>query len=229
MLRRGLVVAQLAFSVVLVVGAGLLLRSLIALNQIDLGFNPDRVLTAQVQLTTTDYPRDADVIGFYRQLTERLETVPGIVAAGAVRMLPLVRTIGDWSITIEGRPLAAPNENPNGDYQAATPGYFKTMGTTLLRGRLLTAADREDAPLVVVINDTMAERYWPGQDAVGRRFRMGGPDRPWITVVGIVANVRHNGVTAEIKPKFYRAFGQWHLSSGGPARNMTLVVLRFVQ
>ena len=172
--RRGLVVAQLAFSVVLVVGAGLLLRTLIALNQIDLGFNPDRVLTAQLQLTATDYPDDADVIGFYRQVTDRLESVPGVTAAGAVRMLPLTRTIGDWSITIEGRPLATPNENPNADYQSATPGYFQTVGMTLLRGRLLTNADREDAPPVVVINDTMAERYWPGQDAIGKRFQMGG-------------------------------------------------------
>jgi predicted permease len=190
--RRGLVVTQLAFSVILVVGAGLLLRTLVALNQIDLGFNPDRVLTAQVQLTTTDYPTDADVIGFYRQVTERLEVVPGVTSVGAVRMLPLIRTIGDWSITIEGRPLASPNENPNADYQSATPGYFRTMGTTLLRGRLLTNADREDAPLVVVINDTMAERYWPGQDAIGKRFQMGGTGstRPPMTIVGIVRTSR---------------------------------------
>ena len=77
---------------------------------------------------------------------------------------------------------------------------------------------------VALINEAMATKYWAGQDPIGRRFRMGGPDRPWITVVGIVAHVRHNGVTAEVKPKFYRAVGQWHLASGNPARNMTLVV-----
>jgi putative ABC transport system permease protein len=224
--RRGLVVAQLAFSVVLVVGAGLLLRTLIALNQIDLGFNPDRVLTAQLQLTPTDYPDDADVIGFYRQVTERLERLPGVTATGAVRMLPLTRTIGDWSITIEGRPLATPNENPNADYQSATPGYFHTVGTTLLRGRLLTSADREDAPLVVVINDTMAQRYWPGQDAIGKRFQMGGigTTRPPMAIVGIVRTSRHNAVVEEPRAEMYLPHAQLPRSVGGPGRGLAIVV-----
>ena len=226
LVRRGLVVAQLAFSVILVVGAGLLLRTLVALNQIDLGFNPDRVLTAQVQLTTTDYPTDADVIRFYRQVTERLEVAPGVTSAGAVRMLPLIRTIGDWSITIEGRPLASPNENPNADYQSATPGYFRTMGTTLLRGRLLTNADREDAPLVVVINDTMAERYWPGQDAIGKRFQMGGTGstRPPMTIVGIVRTSRHNAVVEEPRAEMYLPHAQLPQSVGGPGRGLAIVI-----
>jgi putative ABC transport system permease protein len=224
--RRGLVIAQLAFSVVLVVGAGLLLRTLVALNQIDLGFNPDRVLTAQVQLTTTDYPDDADVLGFYRQVTERLEGVPGVTAAGGIRILPLTRTIGDWSITIEGRPLAAPNENPNADYQSATPGYFRTVGTRLLRGRLLTNADREDAPLVVVINDTMAERYWPGQDAIGKRFQMGGigTTRPPMTIVGIVRTSRHNAVVEDPRAEMYLPHAQLPRSVGGPGRGLAIVI-----
>jgi putative ABC transport system permease protein len=199
---------------------------LAALNQIDLGFNPDRVLTAQVQLTTTDYPTDADVIGFYRQVTERLEVVPGVTSVGAVRMLPLIRTIGDWSITIEGRPLASPNENPNADYQSATPGYFRTMGTTLLRGRLLTNADREDAPLVVVINDTMAERYWPGQDAIGKRFQMGGTGstRPPMIIVGIVRTSRHNAVVEEPRAEMYLPHAQLPQSVGGPGRGLAIVI-----
>lgn len=224
--RRGLVVAQLALSVILVVGAGLLLRTLVALTQIDLGFNPNRVLTAQLQLTTTDYPSDADVIGFYRQVTERLESVPGVTSAGAVRMLPLSRTIGDWSITIEGRPLASPGENPNADYQSATPGYFKTMGTTLLKGRLLTTADREESPPVVVINDTMAERYWPGQDAIGKRFQMGGigTTRPPMTIVGIVRTSRHNTVVEEPRAEMYLPHAQLPQSVGGPGRGLAIVV-----
>jgi predicted permease len=219
-------VAQLAFSVVLVIGAGLLLRTLIALNRIDLGFNPDRVLTAQVQLTTTDYPDDEDVIGFYRQVIERLESSPGVEAAGAVRILPLVRLIGDWSITIEGRPLASPNENPNADYQSATPGYFRTMGMTLVRGRLLTSADREDAPLVVVINDTMAARYWPGQDAIGKRFQMGGigTTRPPMTIVGIVRTSRHDAVVEEPRAEMYLPHAQLPRSVGGSGRSLAIVI-----
>ena len=120
-LRHGLVVVQLACSVILVVAAGLLVRSLVELNRIDLGFNPRNVLTAQIQLPLADYRQPAEVVGFYRELTERVSALPGVVAAGAIRVLPLARTIGDWSITIQGRPIA-PNENPNGDFQWVTPG-----------------------------------------------------------------------------------------------------------
>lgn len=224
--RRGLVIAQIAFSVVLVVGAGLLMRSLIELNRIDLGFDPRRVLTAQLQLPQSDYPDDRSVIDFYRQLTERLETIAGVTAAGGARILPLARSIGDWSITIEGRPLASPNENPNGDFQSATPGYFKAMRTTLLRGRLLTSADREDAPLVAVVNDTMAARYWPGQDAIGKRFQMGGIGTvlPPLTIVGIVRTSRHNAVVEEPRAEMCLAHAQLPRALGGPGRSMAMVL-----
>ena len=101
-----------------------------------------------------------------------MSQLPGVRAAGAVRVLPLARSIGDWSIKIEGRPYV-PAENPNGDFQAVTPGYFKTMELRLLRGRFLTVDDREDSMPVVVINDTMAARYWPGEDAIGRAVHDG--------------------------------------------------------
>ena len=224
--RRGLVVAQLACSVVLVVGAGLLLRSLVELNAIDLGFDPRGVLTAQLQLPTTSYPDAERVTGFYRQLDERLRALPGVTAAGAVRVLPLARTIGDWSITIEGRPLASPAENPNADYQAVTPGYFDVMRSALLRGRLLTSADRENAPLVAVINDTMAARYWPGQDAIGRRFQMGGTGTmlPPLTVVGIVRTARHDTVVEDARVEMYLAHAQLPEAVGGPGRSMAIVI-----
>jgi predicted permease len=224
-LRGALVVAQLACSVVLVVGAGLLVRSLIALYHIDLGFKPDGVLTAQVQLPFSDY-RDADsVVRFYRQLTERLEALPGVAGAGAARVLPLARNIGDWSITIEGRPTLA-NENPNGDFQSVTPGYFRAFGIALVRGRLLTATDREDAPPVVVINETMAARYWPGQDAIGKRFRMGGTEAPYpfMTIVGIVRGTRHNAVVESARAEMYLPHAQLAVSVGGPVRTMALVI-----
>jgi predicted permease len=222
--RRGLVVAQLAGSVVLVVGAALLVRTLLALQAIDLGFDTRHVLTASVQLPPADYPTPR-VVDFFRRLTAQLAAQPGITAAGAVRVLPLARTIGDWSISIEGRPTA-PNENPNGDYQSVTPGYFVAMGTTLLRGRLLTEADREDAPPVVVINDTMSARYWPGQDAIGRRFQMGGAGSrlPLLTIVGIVRTSRHNTVVEEPRAEMYLPHAQTPMSVGSPPRAMALVV-----
>ena len=115
-------------------------------------------------MPATAYPQPADVVRFYRQAIERVAQIPGVRAAGAVRVLPLARTIGDWSIKIEGRPYV-PEENPNGDFQAVTPGYFQAMGLKLVRGRFLTDADREDTMPAAVINDTMAARYWPNEDA----------------------------------------------------------------
>jgi putative ABC transport system permease protein len=221
--RRVLVVLQLASSVVLALAAGLLIRSLIELNRIDLGFNPQHVLTAQLQVPATDYPQPADVVRFHRQVTERVTQIPGVRAAGSVRVLPLARQIGDWSIKIEGRPYI-PEENPNGDYQAVTPGYFEAMQLKLIRGRFLTQADREGTQPVVVINETMAGRYWPGEDAIGRQFHMGTDDKPWLTIVGIVANVRHNAVVEEGRAEMYVAHAQLPEHIGGAPRGMTLVI-----
>jgi predicted permease len=220
--RQGLVVLQLASSVVLALAAGLLVRSLVELNRIDLGFETSNVLTAQLQVPATDYPRPADVVRFHREVIDRVAQIPGVGAAGSVRVLPLARSIGDWSIRIEGRPYV-PEENPNGDYQAVTPGYFQAMGLRLVRGRLLNADDREDSRPVVVINQTMAERYWPGEDAVGRQFIMGTDDKPWLTIVGVVGNVRHNAVVEEARAEFYVAHAQLPAHIGGAPRGMTLV------
>jgi putative ABC transport system permease protein len=221
--RRSLVVLQLASSVILALAAGLLIRSLIELNRIDLGFNPANVLTAQLQVPATDYPQPADVVRFHRQAIERVSQIPGVRAAGSVRVLPLAREIGDWSIKIEGRPYV-PEENPNGDYQAVTPGYFQAMGLRLIRGRFLTDADREDTMPAVVINETMAQRYWPNEDAIGRQFMMGTDDKPWLTIVGIIGNVRHNTVVEEPRAEMYLAHAQLPGHIRSAPRGMTLVV-----
>jgi putative ABC transport system permease protein len=221
--RRGLVVLQLASSVVLALAAGLLIRSLIELNRIDLGFNPDNVLTAQLQVPAPDYPQPADVVRFHRQAIERVSQIAGVRAVGSVRVLPLAREIGDWSIKIEGRPYV-PEENPNGDYQAVTPGYFQAMGLKQVRGRFLTDADREDAMPAVVINETMAARYWPNEDAIGRQFMMGTDDKPWLTIVGIVGNVRHNAVVEEPRAEMYVAHSQLPGHIRSAPRGMTLTV-----
>ncbi len=221
--RRVLVVLQLASSVILALAAGLLIRSLVELNRIDLGFNPTNVLTAQLQVPATDYPQPADVVRFHRQVIERVAQIPGVRGAGSVRVLPLARTIGDWSIKIEGRPYV-PEENPNGDFQSVTPGYFEAMGVKLVRGRFLTAADREDSMPVAVINDTMAARYWPGEDAIGRQFMMGTDDKPWLTIVGIVGTVRHNAIVEAPRAEMYVAHAQLPGHIRSAPRGMTLVV-----
>jgi putative ABC transport system permease protein len=223
--RRGLVIAQLASSVVLVIAAGLLVRSLVSLQRIDLGFDPRGLLTAHLQLPTADYPEPADVVAFYRQFTGRVEDLPGVTAAGVVRVLPLARTIGDWSITLEGRPFV-PEENPNADFQVVTPGYFAAMRSTLLRGRLLDSTDREDALLAAVVNDTMAARYWPGQDPLGKRFKLGGEGStaPWLTVVGMIRTSRHNAVAELPRAEMYLPHAQMPSAAGGVSRSLSLVV-----
>ncbi len=221
--RRGLVVFQMASSVVLALGAGLLIRSLVELNRIDLGFNPAHVLSAQIQLPATDYPQSPDVVRFYRQLVERVGDLPGVTATGVVRILPLARQIGDWSIVIEGRPRVA-GENPNGDFQSVTPGYFEAMGIPLVRGRFVTNADREDAPLAVVINETMANRYWPGEDAIGKRFIMGTDPKPWLTIVGIVRTVRHNAIVESPRAEMYVPHAQVATQTTSAPRGMSLVL-----
>ena len=221
--RQALVVLQVTASVMLLLGAALLTRTLIVLQQVDLGLSTAQVLTAEVQLPAATYPAAADVVRFFRQVDEALAGLPGVQAAGATRVLPLSRTIGDWSITLEGRPYE-PAENPNADYQAVTPGYFEAMGLRLVRGRALTAADREDAPLVAVVNETMAARYWPGQDAIGQRFIMGTDDKPWLTIVGILRQVRHNAIVEAPRAEMYMAHAQLPAHIGSAPRGMALVV-----
>jgi putative ABC transport system permease protein len=221
--RDALAVAQMAFSVVLLVGAVLLVRSFIALRRVDLGFTRDQVLTVRTTLPQSSYADDAAVIGFVRTLRQRLTELPGVRAAGATRLLPLTGTIGDWSITLEGRPRL-PGENPNGDWQVVTPGYFETMGVKLERGRFFTDADREHAPIVAVVNRTMARRYWPNEDAIGKRFHLGTQERPWITIVGIVGEVRHNAVTETARAEMYVPHAQWTSAGASAPRGMTFVL-----
>jgi predicted permease len=221
--RDGLVAVEIALAVMLAIGAALMVRSLWELQRVDLGFNPDRVLTMRLSLPQATYPEASDTTAFFDRLLDRVRALPGVERAGLVRSLPLAHQIGDWGLVVEGY-TPPPGVNAKGDWQIASPGYFDAMGERLVRGRVFDQRDVEEAQQVAVINETMARTYWPGEDPIGRRFRQGGPTRPWVTIVGIVADVRHNGVTEIIKEKFYRPHTQFHLSSGNPSRALTLVV-----
>jgi putative ABC transport system permease protein len=221
--RDSLAITQMAMSVVLLIGAVLLIRSFMQLRSIDVGFRTERALTARVVLPLAGYPTDTPVTAFYRTLRQRLAELPGVQSVGGTRLLPLTGTIGDWSITLEGKPTL-PGENPNGDWQVVTPGYFETMGVRLVRGRFMTDADHESAPLVAVINETMAKRYWPDEDAIGKRFHLGTNDRPWITIVGIIGQIRHNAVTETPRAEMYVAHAQWGPAGASAPRGMTFVL-----
>jgi predicted permease len=222
----GLVVAQIALSLVLLVGAGLMLRTLWSLERVDLGFNPSGVLTMRIALPATAYKDAAQVTSFYARLVGELRTIPGVQAAGAARALPLGSTIGDFGLTVDGY-VPPPGTNAKGDWQIATPGYIEALGEQVVRGRTIASSDSGDAQLVGLVNEEMARHYWSGRDAIGGRFRIGSGNssRPWITVVGVVKSVRHNGLDAVVKEKFYVPHAQWPRSLGtaNAIRAMTVV------
>ena len=213
--RHALVIVEMALAVVLLVGAGLMLRSLWALQRVQLGFDPSQVLTMRLSLPQASYQTPEQVVDFYSRLLERVRAIPGVRTAGAVRALPLGSTIGDFGLRVEGF-TPTPGTGAKGDWQIATPGYLEAMGERVIRGRGITADDKTDTMLVALVNEEMARRYWAGRDPIGGRFQIGGgaPNRPFVTVVGIVANVRHNGITEGVKEKFYVPHTQWHKSIG---------------
>jgi len=223
-LRALLVVAETALAVVLVTGAGLMIRSVNVLQHVELGFDPRDVLTMRVALPTATYEKPEHVVATYERLLERVRTLPGVRHAGLMRSLPLGATIGDWGLAVEGYTPPAQGANPKGDWQVISTGAIEALGERLIRGRLFTAADGANAPQVALINETMARTYWPGQDPIGRRIRQGSANRPWITIVGIVGDVRHNGLEVAIKEKFYRPHAQFPASTGFAIRNMNLVI-----
>lgn len=225
-LRGLLVVAEVTLAVVLVVGAALMGRTLGALGRIPLGFAPDRVLTLRLSLPATRYPTPERVTDAYRRALDEIRDLPGVTAAGLVRALPLATTIGDWGVDVEGYE-EPPGRNAKGDWQVVSDGAFEAMGARMLAGRAFTAADATGAQPVLVVNDTMARAYWPEGRAVGGRVRIGsGGDRPWAVVVGIVADERHNGVTAAPKEKFYAPYGQWSTLTAGNVVRSAFLVLR---
>jgi putative ABC transport system permease protein len=220
--RDGLAVAQMAFSVVLLVGAMLLIRSFVQLRGVDLGFEHAQALTARVALPAATYPNDTAVIAFHRTLRQRFAELPGVTMVGATRLLPLTGTIGDWTITVEGR-ATAPTENPNGDWQVVTPGYFEAMGMKIREGRGIAESDHERAPIVAVVNETMAKKYWP-DGAIGKRFHIGTLNQPWITIVGVIGQVRHNAVTETPRAEMYVPHAQWGAAGASASRGLTYVV-----
>jgi len=221
-LRRLLVVVEMALAVVLLVGAGLMIRSLRALERIDLGFRPEGVLTLRLSLPGNPYGTPERIVGFYKELLARMRTLPGVEHAAIIRSLPLSDSIGDWGLDVEGFE-ETPGNNAKGDWQVVSEDAVETLGEQLVRGRTFTSADDADAELVAMINETMARRYWGDRDPLGGRIKMGGGTRPWITVVGVVMDVRHNGMTGIVKEKFYVPHAQFARSVGEALGTMYVV------
>jgi putative ABC transport system permease protein len=202
--RDLLVVAELAACVVLLTGAGLLIRSFARLESVNPGFRPDHVLTMQVSLPESRYS-DFNVGLFYKQLLERLRVLPGVQFAAITRKAPL--SGGDdtsLNFIIENRPVIERSaDQPRAQYRAVSAEYFDALGIPLIRGRHFDRTDAENTPGVVLINETLARTYFGGDDAVGQRIQSGLPGSAWCTIVGIVRDVKHQGLDAQDKPETY--------------------------
>ncbi len=204
--RSSLVFAEVALTLVVLIVAGLLLRSLGELLDVSPGFDAEGVLTASLTLPESQYPDEAARARFYQQLFERAEALPGVERAASIMPMPL--TGGNFVLIfyVDGRPIPEPNKEPNANIRVVGPDYFETMGIQLDRGRLFNDQDAIGAQRVAIISRAAAETFWPDQDPIGQRITHGDPSNPessWMTIVGVVGNVRHNSLDAEPGPDIY--------------------------
>jgi len=203
-LRGGLVAGQIALALVLLVGAGLLLRSFQALRQVDLGFNPENVITFGVNLPNTRYPDAAALRGYQNELEERIRTLPGVLAVGAINSLPLAGADGDSDFHMEGRPIPPAGEEDVAWIRRVTPGYFEAMDLEIVEGRPFDGRDREGDQLVVIVNETLAERYFGDEGAVGKRVNVNDPENArWREIVGVAKDVKNFGIRADARNAMY--------------------------
>jgi len=229
-LRPVVTVVEIAVAVVLIVGAGLLIRSLANMQAADPGFRTDHLLTLRIEVPASAYPDQNSVASFYNRLEERLQALPGVLASGGVTGLPLASQRGDWNFYPEGRVVEEGVSSPRGDWQLVTPGYFEALGVQVISGRTYTSSDGPDTPLGIVFNQSLAERYYPNEDPVGQRVRLGGKDdNPWITVLGVVSDVRHRGLDMEPRPEWYLSHAQAGPAMGLPPRRGFDLAIRTVR
>jgi len=193
-LRSLLVVSEIALAIVLLVGAGLLVRSFIRILNVTPGFEQRNLLTMMVPAIGVKYQQDEQVIVFYQSVLDRVKALPGVEATGVVSNLPFGGNGDRYSFHVEEKPLANPSEAPSAERFGISPDYLRTMGIPILRGRGFTDHDTASTPLVVLINTTLAKRYWPNENPLGKRIRLGDTTGPPRTIVGIVGDVDHQGL-----------------------------------
>jgi putative ABC transport system permease protein len=245
--RDSLVVAEIALALVLLVGAGLLLKSYALVQNIDPGFDRGNVLTAEIDLPQPKYPVPGSVdynhgeaiINFWNETLRRTRQLPGVEAVAGTVVLPLSGSNTDSSFAIEGRSNGGKEPTPDEELRIITPDYFRVLKTALLRGRFFTDSDKIGAPGVVIINDALAKKYWPGQDALGKRITFDDPRKPnpkWLTVIGIVRSIRHRALDTDPAPEYYvpLAQGAWHsmvlaVRSAQDPRSLATAIRREIQ
>jgi putative ABC transport system permease protein len=218
-LRSVLVVSEVAVALLLLVGAGLMTRSFIRLQQVDPGFEAKNVLSMYIALPTQKYRRTQTNI-FYDQLIERIKNLPGVTSVAGIDPLPLSNHNVTTGFLVEGAPVVSLADRPDAGQRVVTPGYFQTMGIPILKGRSFTEEDRANTSTVIIVNEALAHRYWPNQDAIGKRlgFEDDASKQVWREIVGVVGNVRHKALETEATPEVYLPYQQH------PGSFMNLVV-----
>ena len=221
-LRGALAIAEISLALILLVGAGLMMKSLYRLLQVDPGFRPERVLKVEMELRTQQYSKDPAVLSFWQQALERVRVLPGVESVALGSAIPLTDSHSRTDITIEGMALPTPGNYPHPDLHTVSPGYVTTMGMTLLRGRTFTDEDSEKGPLVAMINAMTARRFFPNEDPIGKRFLFGHPSEKsspnWFTVVGVVGDTKLYGLANPARLEVYVPLRQ------NPRDAMALVV-----
>jgi putative ABC transport system permease protein len=209
-LRSALVAAEIALTVVLLAGAGLLLRSYVAVLSVDPGFDAEGLLLAETALPATRYPDATDRDAFYQRVLERVRALPGVESAGYTSYAPLMFRGGRALVLVDGRPRPEPSELTRNiaSNRSASPEYLQTLGVQLVSGRFLDERDGRGGARVAVINETMARRHWPDEDPLGKRFSIAAPDGGPMTVVGVVGDVRQMGLAVPADPEFFMPLDQ---------------------
>jgi len=228
-LRSLLVSSEFAFAVILLAGAGLMIRTFIAVQNIDPGFDPHNVLTMMVRILGTEQATGGHTAPFYQQVLQKVSAIAGVQSASAINHLPLAGDQWGFPFHVQGRPVERPGESPFATFRAVFPGYFRTMSIPVLNGRDINQVDNGSVPDVVIINDYMARRYWPGENPVGKRITFDDPQKnpSWVTVVGVVKNtVRSNWVNPAEEELFvpYLQSKNYLQNPSGPFAYLTLVV-----
>jgi putative ABC transport system permease protein len=207
-LRSLLVASEFALAFMLLIGAGLMVRSFYALQSVDTGFNPHNVLSMVVSVAGTKEADAGRREMFYRELLEKIKALPGVASVGGINHLPLEGDLWDTGFEIEGRAKPRPGEVPDAVYRIVLPGYFEAMRLPVKRGRSITYRDNANAQAVAIINECAAERYWPGENPIGKRFVINGQTNGqphWITIVGVTANATLHDMDGEMSPEMYLA------------------------
>lgn len=204
-LRSALVVSEIALAVVLLASAGLLIRSFVRLQQVDRGFDTENILTMVIRLPAAKYPEDPHVITFFNQALERVRQLPNVRSVGMVNFLPLYGGLGSSTgFKIEGRPEPPPGQGPGTDVRVADAGYFQSMGIPLLRGRNFSDAEQREPRRVILINEALARKHFPGEDPIGRRLDVAMFENPTpAEIIGVVGNVRYDSLVDESPPAVY--------------------------